>query len=171
MITTEEIEQLYRCHYRRMYIVACTMLGDNGAACDVVNDIFADILSGKTMLPPICSDGWWVVVVRNRCLNIISHKSMRQRMEEQLAMDVRVDVEQSEADAIRIIDKETDRLDRVYEFIDTALTEQTRRVLLMHYREKKKYRQIAAELNISETAVYKHLAKGISKIKDKFAGK
>ena len=31
-----------------------------------------------------------------------------------------------------------------------------------------KYREIAAELGISEAAVYKHLAQGISKLKEKF---
>ena len=171
MITTEEIEHLYRRHYRRMYIVARTMLSDDAQAGDVVNDVFADILGGKTIVPPGCSDGWWVVAVRNRCLNIIGSRSVRQRVEQRLSVDSHVDTAQSEADIIDGIDREASRLDRVLRFIDTELTEQTRRVLLMHYRDRKKYRLIAAELGISETAVYKHLSKGISRIKDEFAGK
>lgn len=166
MITTEEIEHLYRCHYRRMYMVARAMLCSGDEAADIVNDVFADILSGKTMVPSGCSDGWWIVAVRNRCLNVISRRSVRQRVEGLLMIDGMADTVQSDADIIGMIDSETDRLDRVYEYICTALTPQTRRILLMHYREKKTYSGIASELGISETAVYKHLAKGIRQIKE-----
>lgn len=149
-----------------MYAVALVMLGDADEAADVLNDVFADILGGKTMVPTGCSDGWWVVAVRHRCLNLLSHRSARQRMERQLATDSHIDTTRSEAEIVEAIDNEADRLDRVYQCIDNSLAPQTRRILLMHYRDKKKYRQIASELGISETAVYKHLAKGIKQIKE-----
>lgn len=171
MITSEEIEQLYRQHYRRMYIVAHTLLGDNAESADVVNDVFADILAGKAIVPQGCSDGWWVVTVRNRCLTILRQRTVRQRVEAQLQLDTETDTTQTERQIVSQIDREQNHLDQVNEFIDSGLTPQTRRILLMHYRERKKYREIAAELDISETAVYKHLAKAIRQLKEQFTSK
>ena len=168
MITSEEIEHLYRLHYRRMYIVARTLLGDDAWSADVVNDIFADILAGKSVVPPECSDGWWVVAVRNRCLTLLKQRTVRQRVESQLSLDTDIDATQTERQIVSRIDREQDHLDRVNAYIESRLTPQTRRILLMHYRERKKYREIAAELDISETAVYKHLAKAIKQLKEQF---
>ena len=168
MITSEEIERLYRLHYRRMYIVARTLLGDDAESADVVNDVFADILAGKAIMPQECSDGWWVVTVRNRCLTLLKQRTVRQRIESQLSLDTDTDTSQTERQIVSRIDREQDHLDQVNDFIDSSLTPQTRRILLMHYRERKKYREIAAELDISETAVYKHLAKAIKQLKKKF---
>ncbi len=168
MITSEEIEQLYRLHYRRMYIVARTLLSDDAESADVVNDVFADILAGKAIVPQGCSDGWWVVTVRNRCLTILRQRTVRQRIESQLSLDTDIDTTQTESQILSRIDRELDHLDQVNAFINSSLTPQTRRILLMHYREHKKYREIAAELDISETAVYKHLAKAIRQLKEQF---
>ena len=152
-----------------MYIVAHSLLADADESRDVVNDIFADVLTGRTMVPAGCSDGWWVVMTRNRCLNIINRMTTRQRVERQVAADVTVTG--GESDIAELIDSKGDRLDRVYEYIDTQLPPQTRRIILMHYSEKRTYSQIAAMLDISETAVYKHLAKGIKQLKEKFKNK
>ena len=65
-------------------------------------------------------------------------------------------------------DRQIARLEEILDFIDTQLTPQTARIVRMHYQKKMKYREIAAELGISEAAVYKHLAQGIKKLKEKF---
>lgn len=168
MITSEEIEQLYRLHYRRMYIVARTLLGNGDESADVVNDVFADVLAGKVIVPQNCSDGWWVVTVRNRCLTLLRQRTVRQRVESLLSLDTEVDTSQTERQIMNSIDREQDHLDKVNDFINSSLTTQTRRILLMHYRDRKKYREIATELDVSETAVYKHLAKAIKQLKEQF---
>ena len=77
-----------------------------------------------------------------------------------MQLDNRVDISPPE--------RQVDRLEEILDFIDTKLTPQTARIVRMHYQQKMKYREIAAELGISETAVYKHLAQGISKLREKF---
>ena len=52
--------------------------------------------------------------------------------------------------------------------MESELTPQTNQVLQLRFRQKLKYREIASELGISEVAVYKHLAQGIKKLKQKF---
>ena len=119
-INKETIEQLFRQHYLRMYQLARVLLKDDAASKDVVSEVFADVLDGKTQLgldnETIASDSpltsanagsYLLVCVRHKCLNLLS-------------------------------------------------------------RQKMKDREIATELGISEVAVYKHLAQGIRKLKQKF---
>ena len=119
-INKETIEQLFRQHYLRMYQLARVLLKDDAASKDVVSEVFADVLDGKTQLgldnetiasnsplPSTNAGSYLLVCVRHKCLNLLS-------------------------------------------------------------RQKMKDREIATELGISEVAVYKHLAQGIRKLKQKF---
>ena len=119
-INKETIEQLFRQHYLRMYQLARVLLKDDAASKDVVSEVFADVLDGKTQLgldnetitsdsplPSANAGSYLLVCVRHKCLNLLS-------------------------------------------------------------RQKMKDREIATELGISEVAVYKHLAQGIRKLKQKF---
>ena len=119
-INKETIEQLFRQHYQRMYQLARVLLKDDAASKDVVSEVFADVLDGKTQLeldnetitsdsplPSTNAGSYLLVCVRHKCLNLLS-------------------------------------------------------------RQKMKDREIATELGISEVAVYKHLAQGIRKLKQKF---
>ena len=49
-INKETIEQLFRQHYLRMYQLARVLLKDDAASKDVVSEVFADVLDGKTQL-------------------------------------------------------------------------------------------------------------------------
>ena len=124
-INKETIEQLFRQHYLRMYQLARVLLKDDAVSKDVVSEVFADVLDGKTQLgldnetandktiasdsplPSTNAGSYLLMCVRHKCLNLLS-------------------------------------------------------------RQKMKDREIATELGISEVAVYKHLAQGIRKLKQKF---
>ena len=67
-----------------------------------------------------------------------------------------------------LLREEKERLDRLQAFIRTGLTEAQRRVFQLRFGEELKYREIAAELGISEVAVYKHLVAAITRIKNHF---
>ena len=108
-----------------MYQLARVLLKDDAASKDVVSEVFADVLDGKTQLglsveteddktaasdsplPSTNAGSYLLVCVRHKCLNLLSRKKMKDR-------------------------------------------------------------EIATELGISEVAVYKHLAQGIRKLKQKF---
>ena len=98
--------------------------------------------------------------LRNRCLNNLKRKSLLQRIKGKMQLDNHVDISPPE--------RKVDRLEEILDFIDTKLTPQTARIVRMHYQKKMKYCEIAAELGISEAAVYKHLAQGINKLREKF---
>ena len=184
-INKETIEQLFRQHYLRMYQLARVLLKDEAASKDVVSEVFADVLDGKTQLgldnetandktiasePPLPSTNagsYLLVCVRHKCLNLLSRQKMKDRVHHLLKADTSPSIAPLEA-TIAEIDKETEKYEAILAYMDTELTPQTRKVLNLRFRQKLKYREIATELGISEVAVYKHLAQGIRKLKQKF---
>ena len=159
-VRKEDTASLYRKHASKMKVVAQLILGDDDEADDAVGDVFADVATGKISAVEDKSEGMLFTCLRNRCLNILKRKSLLERIIGKMQLDNRVDISPPE--------RQVDRLEEIHDFIDTKLTPQTARIVRMHYQQKMKYREIAAELGISETAVYKHLAQGISKLREKF---
>ena len=184
-INKETIEQLFRQHYLRMYQLARVLLKDDAASKDVVSEVFADVLNGKTQLgldnetandktiasdsplPSTNAGSYLLVCVRHKCLNLLSRQKMKDRVHHLLKADISPSIAPLEA-TIAEIDRETEKYEAILAYMDTELTPQTRKVLDLRFRQKLKYREIATELGISEVAVYKHLAQGIRKIKQKF---
>ena len=91
-INKETIEQLFRQHYLRMYQLARVLLKDDAASKDVVSEVFADVLDGKTQLeldnetitsdsplPSANAGSYLLVCVRHKCLNLLSRQKMKDR--------------------------------------------------------------------------------------------
>lgn len=60
---------------------------------------------------------------------------------------------------------------RLNGLIDNSLTEQDRRVVRMRFTFRMSYSEIAAELGISETVVYKHLRHAMDVLRQNFSRK
>lgn len=184
-INKETIEQLFRQHYLRMYQLAMVLLKDDAASKDVVSEVFADVLDGKAQLgldnetandktiasepplPSVNAGSYLLVCVRHKCLNLLNRQKMKDRVHHLLKADTSPSIVPLEA-TIAEIDRETEKYEAILAYMDAELTPQTRKVLDLRFRQKLKYREIATELGISEVAVYKHLAQGIRKLKQKF---
>ena len=54
------------------------------------------------------------------------------------------------------------------DYAEMTFPKQTWRVFQLRFDEELLYREIAEELGISETSVYKHLAKALERLKEKF---
>ena len=159
-VRKEDTASLYRKHASKMKVVAQLILGDDDEADDAVGDVFADVATGKISIEGNKTEAMLFTCLRNRCLNNLKRKSLLQRIKGKMQLDNRVDISPPE--------RQIDRLEEILDFIDKGLTPQTARVVRLHYQKKMKYREIAAELGISEAAVYKHLAQGINKLREKF---
>ena len=166
-INKETIEQLFLQHYLRMYQLARVLLKDDAASKDVVSEVFADVLDGKTQFSSTNVGSYLLVCVRHKCLNLLSRQKMKDRVHHLLKADASPSIAPLET-TIAEIDRETDKYEAILAYMDAELTPQTRKVLDLRFRQKLKYREIATELGISEVAVYKHLAQGIRKLKQQF---
>ena len=158
-IQKTEIEQLYSDSYQRLLTMARLMLKDEKEAEDVVGDLFARLAEGTITLPSERLENYLLTAVRNNCLDRIRRLSLRERMERRLSL--------SESGA----STENGDLQCLKEMIDYAemtFPRQTWRVFQLRFDEGMQYREIAEKLGISETSVYKHLAKALERLKEKF---
>lgn len=147
MTDKNDIERLFKANYGQMYRLAKSLLHDGEAARDIVQDVFASILDSG--ICPTPSSGYLLSSVRNRCLNHIRDLNTHDRIAHLYFLDIR------EYDAEEWPDDET--IARIYQIIMDDLTPQCRRVMEMRFINGMTFAKIAAELNVSENAVYKHV--------------
>ena len=108
MTQEKDIEQLFRQHYEKMYNLARCILSDDDESKDVVSDVFTQILVDNIVLLPESEEGYLMRSVRNRCFNLITHKSVKERVAKALLDDADV-----------IFSEETDeRLEQLMLLID-----------------------------------------------------
>ena len=153
MIDKEALETLFRSHYREMYRLAMTLLHDEAESKDVVADVFARMAEADRAE----GRGYLLAAVRNRCLNLLEHKSVRARFEQAYTMETEPSLQPTDDD---------DRLKRLLAYAEQNLTEQTLRVFRMRHLQGMKDQEIADQLGISRVMVYRHLAQAMGKIRE-----
>lgn len=151
----KEIERLFRQYYVQMTRLARTLLYNDEEARDVVSEVFATLI--KADITPKDIERYLLISVRNRCLNLIEHKSVRAKFEQAYTLEMRSEPEPTDDD---------DRLRRVMTYAEQNLTEQTLRVFRMRHLQGMKYQEIAEELGISRVMVYKHLTQAMEKMRE-----
>ena len=133
---------------------------DEDESKDIVSDIFTEVWDG-TINPDVDKPkSYLMMCVRNRCLDLLNHKRIKERVCRLLTLD-------SSLPPVAI-NNDTPDMQRLREIVDTLLTPRDRQVLIMKYERKMKYREIAHELNISQVAVYKHLSQALKTLKANF---
>lgn len=153
-----------------MHRVAVMLLHDDDLARDIVHDVFASMLEGRT--PTLLSNGshniksaenYLLKTVRNRCLNHIRDCEIHQRIVN------RYFIGDDEYDSEDWPDEET--ISRIQESIRTDISKQGRRIVELRFVEGKQFSKIASEMGISETAVYRHLRQALILIRQKIESK
>lgn len=151
----KDIEQLFRQHYAKMYNLARCILSDDDESKDVVSEVFAQILADDVVLVPGSEDGYLMRSVRNRCLNLIAHKSVKERVAKLLL-----------ADADVILSEETDeRLMLLIEDLEPPIRQL---IFRLRYLQEKSYQEVADEVGVSKVTVFNHLSKAMDWIKKQF---
>lgn len=153
-----EIAQLFSQHYGRLTRLARTLLYDDEEARDVVSEVFATLIDRNAATEGLSHiEAYLTMSVRNRCLNLLEHKSVRARFEQAYTMETEPSLQPTDDD---------DRLKRLLAYAEQNLTEQTLRVFRMRHLQGMKYQEIADQLGISRVMVYRHLAQAMGKIRE-----
>ena len=157
-----EIEQLFRQHYAQMAKLARTMLYDDEEARDVVSEVFAALI--RSDIVPVNIKNYLLTSVRNRCLSILEHKSVRAKFEQAYTLEMKSASQPAEEGGGEY--QSNDRLRNLMTYAEQNLTKQALRVFRMRHLQGMKYQDIADELGISRVMVYKHLTQAMEKIKE-----
>lgn len=152
-------EKFFKENYTKAYFLALRLLHDEEASKDVVSDAFELVWNHnkngkvKDVVPYLFH------TVRNVSLDVLRKQAVRSRytalarkMEETYETDTD-NREQSIADIMAAI---------------SELTPRTQQIIKACYVERKKYREVAAELNISQSAVKKHVMQALKYLRQKF---
>lgn len=157
MTTKSNIELLFRSNYPAMLTLAIRLLHDPETARDIVHDVFESVLREK-LSTVTCA--YLLTGVRFACMKHLRNLSVRERFNNLYALDI----DETEDDEW----PDPEDVARLNGLIDNSLTEQDRRVVRMRFTFRMSYSEIAAELGISETAVYKHLRHAMDVLRQNF---
>ena len=184
-MTKEEFESIYRQHYAKMYRLAMTMLYDADESKDVVSDIFARLLRDcdgpqkdkaaskreqsdacissverEQARPKAKMEGYLMTAVRNRCRDVLSHKSMRERVERLFLQ------ESMQCQIVSMNDD--DRLERLMQFIESELPPLSQQIFRLRFLSEMSYEEVAQAAGVSKVTVYNHLSLSLQRIKEYF---
>ena len=156
MTQEKDIEQMFRRHYEKMYNLARYILSDDDESKDVVSEVFTQILVDDVVLLP--EEGYLMRSVRNRCLNLIAHKSVKERVARLLTDDADV-----------ILSEDTDeRLEQLLLLIDELEPPIRKLIFRLRYLQDKSYKEVADEVGVSKVTVFNHISKAMDWIKERF---
>ena len=159
-MTREEFEDIYRQHYAKMYRLARTMLYDADESKDVVSDIFARLLRDSNRPQKNQMEGYLMTAVRNRCRDVLSHKSMRERVERLFLQELM----QSQIVSMN----DDDRLERLMQFIEAELPPLSQQIFRLRFLSEMSYEEVAQAAGVSKVTVYNHLSQSVQRIKEYF---
>ena len=147
----KDIERMFRRHYEKMYNLARCILNDDDESKDVVSEVFTKILADDVVLMPESEEGFLMRSVRNRCLNLIAHKSLKERVAKLLINDADV-----------ILSDETDeRLEQLMLLIEDLEPPIRKQIFRLRYLKDMSYQEVADEVGVSKVTVFNHLSKAL----------
>ena len=159
-MTQKEIETLFRQHYAAMYRLARTILYDADESKDVVSDVFVRLLHSNPSVQADKMEGYLMMAVRNRCLDVLSHKSVREQVEKLFSLELKLQ---------HIIARnEDERLDRLMQYIERELPPLSQQILRLRFLQEMTYEEVAHEVGVSKVTVYNHLWQSMHRIKEYF---
>ena len=158
MIQEKYIERMFRQHYEKMYNLARYLLSDDDESKDVVSEVFTTILANNAVLMPESEEGFLMRSVRNRCLNLIAHKGVKERVTKLLIDD---------ADVI-LSDKTDGRLEQLMLLIEDLEPPIRKQIFRLHYLKEMSYQEVADKVGVSKVTVFNHLSQAMDWIKEQF---
>lgn len=146
---------MFRQHYEKMYNLARYLLSDDDESKDVVSEVFTTILANNAVLMPESEEGFLMRSVCNRCLNLIAHKGVKERVTKLLIDD---------ADVI-LSDKTDGRLEQLMLLIEDLEPPIRKQIFRLHYLKEMSYQEVADKVGVSKVTVFNHLSQAMEWIR------
>lgn len=160
MTYKKDIQRLFKQHYRQMYRQAVWLLHDEAESKDAVHDVFAQLLlSHPRQLYEDSAEAYLLACVRNRCLNLMRNRKIQDRIQRLYQLDQQASILSSQR-----LDEE---LRNVSEAVRQLQPPVCRNIILRHFNDGLTFKEIAKELQVSETTVYKHLRRALQSLRVK----
>ncbi|WP_316789350.1 RNA polymerase sigma-70 factor [Pedobacter frigoris] len=156
--------EIYERYWNVLYFHVFKMLKDEEEAKDLIQELFSTLWLNPNQIHSSTNlSGFLYVSARNRVLNLIQHNKVKNQYLTSLAhfadASSNVTLEQlDEQDLLNALEKEI-----------SALPAKMKQVFELSRKQNLSYKEIAAELNISEKTVKKQISNALKIIKNKLA--
>ena len=160
-IGRSQIESLFKTHYTQMYHLALTLLFDEAESKDVVNDVFASLLSGSTIVRADNAKAFLLASVRHRCLNVLQHKQVHERF-------ARLLIEGTDTLVSDNTVEEQMQMEELMRYVRENLSSLEQQIFRLRYLREMTCQEVAEALNVSRQTVHAHLKLSVEKIRKYF---
>jgi len=156
----QQLEHLFLSHHDGLLRLATAILGDADEANDAVSAVFERAVTGGLPCKGERLDNWLMVSVRNQCRDMIRKKQRTERLQRLYRID--------DTDDGRSVQQQETRWKAIVLYAKREFSPQMWRVFSMRYGDMMPCKEIASQLEISQTAVYKHLANALKLLREHF---
>ena len=156
----KDFETLFRDIYPKLYYAAMQLVKDEEVCRDIIGDSFEQLWLRRTEVEPPKRTAFLYRLVHNKCIDHIRKQTARNKYIEFYNMLYGTTTEQLENSW-----EESERsIKSMYQTIET-MTPQTQKILKLCYFRGMKYREVAEELDISISAVRKHIVQALKALR------
>lgn len=150
-------DKIFSENYSRLHMYAYHITGNSEVSRDIVSDVFTGLWKNISSLDISKVNAYLMTSTRNRCIDHLRYTIQSdQYIKEYINCYSELYSDYSEE-----LEK-----DKLVEQMLSQLPEQTRRILEMCYLQRKKYAEVAEELEISIDTVKKHVTKALKMLRD-----
>ena len=160
-MTRKDVESLFKTHYMQMYHLALTLLFDEAESKDVVSEVFASLLSGRTVMRADNAKAFLMASVRHGCLNVLQHKKVQERF-------ARLLMEDSDTLASDDTAEQQMQMEALMRYLQDNLPPLTQEIFRLRYLQEMTCQEVAEALNVSRQTVHTHLKQSVEKIRKYF---
>ena len=160
-MTRKDVESLFKTHYMQMYHLALTLLFDEAESKDVVSEVFASLLCGRTVMRADNAKAFLMASVRHGCLNVLQHKKVQERF-------ARLLIEDSDTFASDDTAEQQMQMEVLMRYLQDNLSPLTQEIFRLRYLQEMTCQEVAEALNVSRQTVHTHLKQALERIRAYF---
>lgn len=157
----ENFENFFKENYNRFYYYALRFLRDTEISRDIVSDSFQYMWERRDNIVFETARSYMYSHVHHLCIDYLRKEKMKENNADKYLTFI---LGQSQEE----LQEQEERVEKIMGIIK-ALPPTTQKVMELCYFERKKYKEAALILELSESGVRKHIMKGLSKIRESFS--
>ena len=159
----KRFEAFFKENYIPFYYFALQLTNDEETSKDIVNDSFEFAWTKIDTIDVANWKSYLLGYIRNKSVDYIRHQEVKKRYVE-FYQKLMMENKMSHSS------KYDERIYKVRKIMQD-FSPQTRLIFQECYLREKKYKEVAGELGISESAVKKHIMKGLRILRESFVNK
>lgn len=162
LLYRKTFDRIFTENYSRLYLYAFHVTGNSEASRDIVSDVFTGLWKNISTLDLNKLNAYLMTSTRNRCVDYLRSAILARQYTEEYVY---------EYSEIYTDYSEEQEKDKLVEELLSHLPEPTRQILELCYLHRKKYAEVAEELQISPSTVKKHIVKALKMLKELYNNK